>query len=309
VARGLRGSGRAGSAGLLVLSLLVGAAALGAHTVGAPPGMVRIPGGSTRIGSTDGEPSEAPPFEVDVRPFYLDVHPVTVAEFRRFVTATGYVTQSERFGASGVFDPSSGGWSLIDGANWRQPRGPVAPAAIDDHPVTQVSWNDAVAYCAWMHARLPTEIEWEHAARSGWKAPVRYAWGDALVVDGTYMANTWQGHFPDHNTVADGYLYTSPVGRFGKTPAGLTDMGGNVWQWCADWYRPYAERAARYDPDTKSEKVMRGGSFLCDPTVCHGFRVSARGHSTPESGLMHVGFRCAKDVRRDEDPATMPPTK
>lgn len=255
-----------------------------------------IPGGRSRIGSIDGEPSEAPPFDVEVQPFFLDIHPVTVAEFRRFVDATRYVTQAERFGSSGTFEVSSGRWDLVDGANWRQPRGPAAAPAVDDHPVTQVSWNDAVAYCTWAGKRLPTEVEWEHAARSGSPTRTRYAWGDALVVDGQYLANTWQGHFPDTNTIADGYLYTSPVGRFGRTPAGLTDMGGNVWQWCEDWYRPYALRGTPYVPNDKSEKVIRGGSFLCDPKVCHGFRVTARGHSTPETGLIHVGFRCARDA-------------
>lgn len=281
---------------VLVCLLALGDVGGGAGVVSASPEMIPIAGGRTRIGSTTGEPSEAPPFEADVKPFLLDVHPVTVAEFRRFVESMEYVTQSERFGASGVFDLATGRWSLVDGANWRQPRGRTAPAAPDDHPVTQVSWHDAVAYCSWAGKRLPTEIEWEHAARSGSKTATRYAWGDALVVDGQYMANTWQGHFPDHNTAADGYLYTSPVGQFGRTPAGLTDMGGNVWQWCEDWYRPYAQRAAPYVPDAKSEKVIRGGSFLCDPTVCHGFRVAARGHATPETGLIHVGFRCAKDA-------------
>ena len=215
----------------------------------AVPGMVSIAGGRTRIGSEDGQPSEAPPFFADVAPFLLDVHPVTVAEFRDFVTATRFVTQSERAGSSGVFDADAKRWSLVDGASWHHPRGPAASAAPDDHPVTQVSWNDAVAYCAWRGKRLPTEVEWEHAARNGRNGGPRYAWGDRLVVDGRYMANTWQGHFPSVNTVEDGYRYTSPVGTFGATQLGLTDMGGNVWQWCEDWYRPYAERGTSSDQE------------------------------------------------------------
>jgi sulfatase modifying factor 1 len=258
--------------------------------------MVYIPGGRTRIGSEDGAPTERPTFYADVASFLLDIHPVTVADYRRFVDATGYVTQSERFGASGVFDVKSGTWGLVDGASWRRPLGPSALPAPDDHPVTQVSWNDAVAYCRWAGKRLPTEVEWEHAARGGRSDGPRYAWGDALVVDGRYLANTWQGEFPQRNTAADGWVYTSPVGLFGKTPSGLTDMGGNVWQWCDDWFRPYAQRGSHYTPDAESAKVIRGGSYLCDPKVCHGFRVSARGHSTPETGLGHVGFRCARDV-------------
>ena len=271
---------------------------VGRTTAGVPPeaGVVSFAGGTTRIGSDTGEPAEGPPFVTDVAPFSLDVHPVTGAEFARFVDATGFTTQAERLGSAGVFDPGTGRWSLVPGTDWRHPRGPDAPAAAPDHPVTQVSWNDAVAYCAWAGKRLPSEIEWEHAARNGRNGGPQYAWGDALVVAGHFMANTWQGHFPRINTVDDGYLYTSPVGTFGRTPAGLTDMGGNVWQWCADWFRPYAQRDQPFTPDAGSQKVMRGGSFLCDPKVCHGFRVSARGHSTPETGLMHVGFRCARSA-------------
>jgi sulfatase modifying factor 1 len=258
--------------------------------------MVYFAGGRTRIGSDDGEPAERPAFYADVKPFLLDVHPVTVGEFGRYVEATGYRTQAEGFGNAGVFDVKSGSWSLVDGATWRRPLGPSTPPAPDDHPVTQVSWNDAQAYCRWAGGRLPTEVEWEYAARNGRSNAPRYAWGNALVVDGHYMANTWQGEFPRHNSVADGWLYTSPVGTFGKTASGLTDMGGNVWQWCEDWFRPYGAQGTPFAPDAESAKVMRGGSFLCDPKVCHGFRISARGHSTPETALVHVGFRCARDV-------------
>jgi sulfatase modifying factor 1 len=280
------------TAGVVARGMRVTHVAPGVDT---PPGMVFFAGGKTRIGSDTGEPAEQPPFEADVAPFLLDVHPVTVAEFARF-SATGFTTQAERAGGAGVFDPATGAWNFVDGADWRHPRGPDAPASGDDHPVTQVSWNDAQAYCAWAGKRLPSEIEWEHAARNGHDGGPRYAWGDALVVAGHYMANTWQGHFPERNTVDDGYLFTAPVGTFGKTPGGLTDMGGNVWQWCADWFRPYALRDQPFTPRPDSAKVIRGGSFLCDPKVCHGFRVSARGHTTPETGLMHVGFRCARTV-------------
>jgi len=284
-------------AALAVVCVGLAVAAVESQPHAAPPsGMVYVPGGRTRIGSDDGPATERPRFWADVHPFFLDVHPVTVADFRRFAEATSYVTQSERFGSSGVFDVTTGKWNLVDGANWRHPRGPSAPPAPDDHPVTQVSWNDAVAYCRWGEKRLPTEIEWEHAERGAHSDGPRYAGGDALVVDGHHMANTWQGEFPRRNTIEDGFLYTSPVGAFGKTSLGLTDMGGNVWQWCDDWYGPYAERGKPFTPRADSAKVIRGGSFLCDPKVCHGFRVSARGHSTPETGLAHVGFRCARDA-------------
>ena len=292
--------------GALATAGLALAAVRGAWTTAGrgavPPDMVAFAGGTTRIGSETGEAMERPTFDVHVDPFFLDVHPVTVGDFGRFVAATGYVTQAERLGNSGVFDPATGRWDLVDHASWRRPRGPDAPPAPADHPVTQVSWHDAVAYCAWAGKRLPTEVEWEHAARNGRNGGPQYAWGDALVVAGRYMANTWQGHFPDRNTVDDGYLYTSPVGTFGKTPSGLTDMGGNVWQWCDDWFRPYAARSTPFEPNADSEKVLRGGSFLCDPKVCHGFRVSARGHSTPETGLLHVGFRCAKSAGTSASP-------
>ena len=260
-----------------------------------PAGMVYVPGGVTHIGAEDGLPAEQPVFEAAVEPFFMDAHPVTVAEFRRFVEATGYRTEAERLGDAGVLD-ADGEWRLVPGATWRHPRGPGAPPARGDHPVTQVSWNDAAAYARWAGKRLPTEVEWEHAARGGRDARQPYAWGARLVEHGAYRANTWQGSFPDLDTGEDGYVGTSPVGAFGATPLGLVDMGGNVWEWTADWFRPYADRDTPYVPDAGSERAQRGGSFLCNPSYCHGYRVSARSHSTPETALFHVGFRCVKDL-------------
>lgn len=259
-----------------------------------PEGMVLVPGGVTRVGDEDGEAVERPVFAADVAPFFLDASPVTVARFRAFVERTGFVTEAERFGDAGVL--VDGGWRLVAGADWRHPQGPDAPPAPDDHPVTQVSWHDAVAFCEAEGKRLPTEVEWEHAARNARDDRRPYAWGDALADGGRYRANTWQGAFPVRNTVADGFALTSPVGAFGATGLGLTDMGGNVWEWTADWFRPYAERERPFTPTPKSERVQRGGSFLCNPSWCHGYRVSARGHATPETSLFHVGFRCARDV-------------
>jgi sulfatase modifying factor 1 len=261
-----------------------------------PAGMVYVPGGVTRIGAEDGPPAERPVFEAEVSPFFMDVHPVTVAEFRRFVEATGHRTDAERFGDAGVLESGTGAWRLVAGATWRYPRGPDAPPAPDDHPVTQVSWNDASAYARWAGKRLPTEVEWEHAARGGRDARRPYAWGARLVERGAHRANTWQGTFPEHDTGEDGYAGTSPVGAFGATPLGLVDMGGNVWEWTADWFRPYAGRDTPYTPGPESERAQRGGSFLCNPTYCHGYRVSARSHSTPETALFHVGFRCVRDL-------------
>jgi sulfatase modifying factor 1 len=256
--------------------------------------MRSIPGGTTRIGSNQGLPRERPEFTAHIQSFLLDVHPVTVAQFRRFVEATGYRTQAEMFGDAGVLDMQTGTWSLVQGASWRTPQGPAGPVVEDDHPVTQVSWNDAAAYCIWAGKRLPTEVEWEHAARGAIDSRQPYTWGATLVTaDGRYRANTWQGHFPEYNEGTDGYLFTAPVGAFGQNSLGLMDMGGNVWQWVDDWYHPYGRA---YNPATDSTKAMRGGSFLCEEGWCHGYRVSGRSDATPETALFHVGFRCARDL-------------
>ena len=275
-----------------------------------PKGMVYIPGGRTRIGITEEtwkkvqqmqKPGARPAwgrgarssFVTDVEPFYLEKHPVTVAQFRQFVEDTGYETQAERFGNAGVM--VRGRWRLVEGATWHHPRGPTNKSAPEGHPVTQVSWNDAVSYCKWKGRRLPTEVEWEHAARG--------ADNDrALCPDGvcprngnsTPRANIWQGRFPVKNSVTDGFRYTSPVGAFDEMELGLTDMSGNVWEWTSSWYRPYSRRGMPFQPTKQSEKVQRGGSFQCNE--CGGYRVFARGHSTPETSLFHVGFRCAKSV-------------
>lgn len=253
--------------------------------------MVDVPGGAVTIGSAKGLPDETPVFEAQVTTFHLDRSPVTVARFRAFVESTDHVTDAERLGGA-VMTFGTGQWRIVEGATWRTPYGPGAGDAQDDHPVTQVSWRDADAYCAWTGKRLPTEVEWEHAARAGHGGKPVYAFGDRLLHEGDYLANVWTGIFPVLNTAADGYKTTSPVGAYGTTPLGLTDMAGNVWEWTASWYRPYPLG----DDDTAAtERVQRGGSYLCDPNFCHGFRVSARGHATPDSSHMHVGFRCAAD--------------
>ena len=261
----------------------------------APPGMVYVPAGTTDIGSAHGRPAERPIFSAAVDAFWLDTHPVTVAQFRRFVQATDYTTEAERFGDAGLFDRTQRQWRLVDGAQWRMPRGPDGPAAPDDHPVTQVSWNDAAAFCSWADKRLPTEVEWEHAARGAQNDRRPYAWGKSLMEQGTPRANTWEGTFPVENTGADGYQHTSPVGAFGTTPLGLTDMGGNVWEWTASAFRPYPLQDISADSAGRS-MVQRGGSFMCHASYCHGYRVSARSHASPETSLFHVGFRCARDA-------------
>ncbi len=264
-----------------------------------PEGMVWVPPGVVDLGSPDGLPSEMPVKRNEVAGFFMDIHPVTVAQFRRFVEATGYVTTAEKFGDSGVFDFRSARWTLVAGANWHHPFGPARPPAPDDHPVTQVSWEDAIAYATWAGKRLPKEVEWEHAARNAINSPDRYPWGNDIRQGKTFLANFWQGNFPYHNSNQDGYPATSPVGAFGKTPLGLTDMAGNVWEWCQEEFVSYDPEGPvlRQQPN-QPEKVMRGGSFLCDPQVCHGFRVSGRSGTSPETGLCHLGFRCVKDAAR-----------
>ncbi len=257
--------------------------------------MVGFEGGLTQIGSAKGLRDERPVMKRDVAPFRLDRSPVTVAAFRAFVEETKFQTDAEKFGSGAVMQMTTGYWFLQDGATWAKPFGPKGPNAPDDHPVTQVSWNDAVAYCAHQGKRLPTEVEWEHAARTGTGDEVAYAFGDQMVTEGTYLANVWTGIFPIINNEEDGFRFTSPVGHFGVTPAGLTDMAGNVWEWTADWKRPYATYDDPVGVTEASEKIQRGGSYLCDANVCHGFRVSARQSSTPDSSLMHVGFRCAAE--------------
>lgn len=239
----------------------------------APEGMVYIPAGDNPAG-------------VAVDAFFMDKTLVTVAQFTAFVRATGFKTEAERLGDGGVFNLKTGQWGMVKGATYHYPQGPNAPAAKPNHPVTQVSWNDATAYCQWAKKRLPTRAEWEFAANNANPAQThRYAWGDKAVENGRYKANFWQGAFPQVNTNEDGYLFTSPVGAFGETALGLTDMGGNVWQWVADWH-----------PGKTAERAQCGGSFLCDPAICHGFQLGQLSSSTPETSLMHVGFRCVRVV-------------
>jgi sulfatase modifying factor 1 len=260
--------------------------------------MVYVPGGTMQFGSATGLSHEKPVSRRSVRGFFMDVHPVTVGEFRSFVEATSYRTQAEEFGNAGVFDIQKKAWELIDGATWQFPLGPSASPAPDDHPVTQTSWNDAVAFCQWAGKRLPTELEWEHAARNAGKIEGNvYPWGDDNIEDGSgkYRANILQGIFPHVNRVEDGYQYTSPVDAFGANPLGLQDLCGNVWEWCDNWKLPYDADPATFTPLENSEKAMRGGSFLCEPGWCHGYRVSGRSGTTPETSLFHLGFRCVKD--------------
>jgi formylglycine-generating enzyme len=282
----------------LTVSVMVMFSALASAAAGTVPAeMVLIPGGLSIIGSEKGMEDERPVFHAQLPDFLMDRTPVTVAAFADFVHRSSYITSAERTGDAAVMRFGTGQWYLQTGASWQYPLGPGGSAAIADHPVTQVSWYDAQAYCNAQDKRLPSEVEWEFAARSGQDGDISYAFGDTLLKEGDYLANVWNGTFPILNTVDDGFATTSPVGHFGLSPAGLSDMAGNVWEWTADWHDSYAGRTGAHDaPDQGSTKVQRGGSFLCEAGVCHGYRVSARSHSTPESALMHVGFRCARDL-------------
>ncbi|GGB24736.1 formylglycine-generating enzyme family protein [Puia dinghuensis] len=333
----------------------------------AHPGMVWIPGGTFRMGADNDKasPDEYPKHTVTVSGFWMDRTEVTNAQFAAFVRATGYVTTAERkpdwnelkkqlppgtpkpdasllVPASLVFSPPdhpvdlndySQWWEWKPGANWRHPHGPGSSiVGKDNYPVVHVSWYDAVAYCTWAHKRLPTEAEWEFAARGGLKDAI-YPWGNerpdatggaAVAVGSGHAAhgsggvahgstahgNFWEGHFPDKNTSADGYYYYAPVGSFAPNGYGLVDMAGNVWEWCADYYKDsyYKELAAgvavnpkgpatSYDPDEpySKKRVIRGGSFLCNESYCTGYRVSRRMKSSEDSGLEHVGFRTVSE--------------
>ncbi len=224
------------------------------------------------------------PQNKNLKAFWIDKNLVSVADFRKFITATKYITEAEKFGDAGFFDVKTGKWSLKKGCTWEFPMGKDFTKATNNHPVTQVSWNDAVAYATWAKKRLPTIEEYNWAAKNADETEQTYAWGEKNLENGQYKANFWQGSFPMLSTVKDGYQYTSPIGAFAKSKLGMTDMGGNVWQWLADW-----------SPKKPNEKLQAGGSFLCDPAICHGFKIGNTSESSPETSLMHVGFRCVRD--------------
>ena len=308
----------------------------------APPGMVWIPGGTFAMGD-DGSfayVDESPVHPVRVDGFWMDATEVTVAQFRTFVDATGYVTTAERapvledimaqmpegtpppppellVPGSLVFRqlrPGEQGpwWDWMPGANWRRPAGPDGPTAKDDHPVTQVSWDDANAYAAWAGKRLPTEAEWEFAARGGVEGRP-FLWGEEREPAGKPMANLWDGEFPIEDAARDGFTATGPVRSFEPNDYGLYDMAGNVWEWTADWYRADTYRrkdqadetgavpnpkgpSSGLDPaePTIPKRVTRGGSFLCSDNYCMGYRPSARMKTSPDTSLIHTGFRCVQ---------------
>ena len=313
----------------------------------APAGMVWIPGGEFSMGAAD-SPSDGevgmqatkdsrPVHRVYVDGFYMDKTDVTNAEFARFVKATGHVTVAERkprqedfptappenlVAGSVVFSPSNRAvpltdhyqwWSYVHGANWRHPTGPASSiVGKDNYPVVQVAYEDAVAYAKWAGKRLPTEAEWEFAARGG-LAGKPFVWGDEFRPNGKWMANTHQGHFPNQDTGEDGHTGIAAAAQYPPNGYGLYDMAGNVWQWTSDWYRPdYYQQLATaggvarnpqgpanpWDPDepTERKKTHRGGSFLCTDQYCSRYVVGTRGKGEVSTGTNHLGFRCVEDV-------------
>ena len=317
-----------------LLLVLVSTVAV-AFAADVPEGMAWIPGGEFTMGSRH-FPDAQPLHRVKVDGFWMDKTEITNAQFAKFVEATGYVTIAERtpkpedfpgVPADGlipggvVFAPPAHGvpldnylqwWSFVPGANWRHPEGPKS--SIDkrmNEPVVQIAWPDAVAYAEWAGKRLPTEAEWEFAARGGLDAKP-YAWGDDFQTDGKFQANTFQGHFPDRNTVADGFSAAAPVASYPPNDYGLYDMAGNVWEWCSDWYQPAwgltmkpdgvlvnpKGPAASLDPAEPGVKkrVEKGGSFLCTDQYCSRYMPGGRGSGEAMTGTNHVGFRCVKDA-------------
>lgn len=272
-----------------------------------------IPAGTFVMGDTSGDRNpgdgELPLHHVSLPEFSIDVTTVTNEAFRTFVDATDYRTEAEEFGYSAVFhlavtapeedvlgaSPQTPWWRGVRGADWRRPGG--AGSSIegkDDHPVVHVSWNDALAYCAWACRRLPTEAEWECAARGG-LVGTKYPWGDDAIDAEQWRANIFQGEFPTKNTVEDGWATTAPVRSFAPNGFGLWQPVGNVWEWCADRFDPdyyrHSPRHAPQGPEAGSTRILRGGSYLCHPSYCNRYRNSARSQNTPDSSMGNAGFR------------------
>lgn len=307
-------------------------------------GMVKIPSGTFMMGGDNeqADKDEFPKHKVTVDGFFMDEHEVTNAQFKKFVDATGYITTAERkpnwedlkkqlppntpkpdesqlVAASLVFTPPnhainlndySQWWSWISGANWKHPEGPKSNIeGKENYPAVHISWDDAMSYCKWTGKRLPTEAEWEYAARGGMKNKI-YPWGNEAIYIGMAKANSWDGIFPNANSGKDGFKNLAPVKQFPPNGYKLYDMAGNVWEWCSDWYRnDYYESvnkpegvknpkgpADSYDPAEPytPKKVSRGGSYMCNDSYCSGYRVARRMKSSYDSGLSNMGFRCVK---------------
>ena len=289
-------------------------------TAGSLDEMVRLDGGPFLMGAESTESfvhdGEGPVRKVVIDPFYVDRYPVTNERFAEFVAATEYPTEAERFGWSFVFRGDmvpeaisrlvtdtvleAPWWCKVPGANWRHPEGP--DSSIDTrphHPVVHVSWNDAVEFARWAGKRLPTEAEWEFAARGGLEQKL-YPWGDELTPGGKHLCNIWQGVFPTLNTAEDGFSGAAPVDAFPPNQFDLYSVTGNAWEWCSDWFDPLfhtvSTRTNPIGPPRGTAKIIKGGSYLCHRSYCNRYRVAARTSNTPDSTTTHMSFRCVRDV-------------
>lgn len=289
-------------------------------TSGSVADSILLDGGPFWMGTdtAEGFPAdgEGPVREVHVDPFYMDKYPVTNEQFREFVRATSYRTESERYGWSFVFEghiprerypslvsdnaPGTNWWCKVNGADWAHPEGP--DTSIDSrlhHPVVHISWHDAIAFCTWAGKRLPSEAEWEYASRGGLEQKI-YPWGDELEPNGQHLCNVWQGDFPHQDTGDDGFTAPCPVDSFAPNGYGLFTITGNAWEWCHDWFHPtFHVTATRHNPVGPldgSTKVMKGGSYLCHRSYCNRYRVAARTSNTPDSATTNITFRCVRDV-------------
>jgi sulfatase modifying factor 1 len=287
---------------------------------GSLEGMIQLEGGSFLMGTedADGFPAdgEGPIRKIALDAFYMDATPVTVQQFAEFAAATKYRTESERLGWSFVFQghirperfrelvvatvPAAPWWCRVNCVDWRHPEEPESGIeARGDYPVTHVSWNDAAEYCRWAGKRLPTEAEWEYAARGGLEQ-AKYAWGNDLTPDGHHMCNIWQGTFPTLDLAEDGYAGPAPVRAFPANGFGIYGVAGNTWEWCADWFHPEyhidSYRTNPIGPPAGTAKVIRGGSYLCHHSYCNRYRVAARTSNTPDSATTNMSFRCVRDL-------------
>lgn len=273
---------------------------------------VKIPTGTFLMGNDDdvAYPSdgEGPTRRVTVGSFEMSRTAVTNEEFAEFVDATGFRTVAEVEGSAFVFagllpddfPPTRGvasapWWRLVEGATWREPQGPGSTfEGRGDHPVVHVAWMDAMAYCSWSNTRLPTEAEWERAARGGIEG-ARFPWGDERTPEGCHLANVWQGNFPSENSLEDAWYGTAPVRSYEPNGFGLYNMVGNVWEWCQDWFDPTFHRGEQRvnptGPNSGTQRVMRGGSYLCHESYCFRFRVAARSSNMPDASTGNLGFR------------------
>ena len=283
---------------------------------------VSLDGGAYLMGTTNRRfpaDGEGPVREVTVAPFAIATHEVTNRQFSVFAQDTGYVTEAEKFGWSFVFHHFVSGenrskvtsavqaapwWWQVFGADWQHPNGPGSSwQDIPDNPAVHISWNDATAFAEWAGMRLPTEAEWEFAARGG-LVGATFAWGEELMPGGKHMCNIWQGHFPDDNSKEDGFHGTAPVGSFPANGYGMFDVAGNVWEWCSDWwsatFHANERKTTRVNPTGPRQgqaKVIKGGSYLCHDSYCNRYRVGARTSSTPDSSTGNMGLRLAMTLQ------------